>query len=181
MEHMQQTLPKGRSDAANRTGLAGMNAGYALNVALVYHDAPARQWAGQARDLMAAVVGPEAVHCTEWKISDLIEPKVYWEGLAALAHADVIVVSVREAERLSAVFYLWVNLWLQERCGLPGALVALIAPPEAARSQASNETRRYLSAVASQGHLEFFMQECNQPAEPIRDLMEDFMHWALAA
>ena len=90
MESMQQTLLKRRNNAANGTGIAGMNAGYALNVALVYDDAPARQWAGQARVLMAAVVGPDAVHCTEWKISDLIEPGGYWEGVAALAHADVI-------------------------------------------------------------------------------------------
>ena len=178
---MQQTLLKGRSDVANRTGLARMNAGYALNVALVHHDAPTRQRAGQVRDLMAAVVGPDAVRRTDWKISDLIEPGVFWEGVAALAHADVIVVSLREAERLPAVFYLWVNLWLQERCGLPGALVALIAPPEEASSLAMNETRRYLSAVARQGRLEFLMQGCNQPGEPIRDLRENILHWALAA
>ena len=111
---MQQTLLKRRHDAASGTGIARMNAGYALNVALVHDDAPTRQWAGQVRDLMAAVVGADAVRCTEWKISDLIEPRVYWEGVAALAHADVIVVSVREAERLPAVFYLWINVWLQE-------------------------------------------------------------------
>jgi hypothetical protein len=181
MERMQQTLPEGRSDAANRTRLAKMNTGYVLNVALVYHDASARQWARQARDLMAAVVGADAVRCTEWKISDLIEPKVYWEGVAALAHADVIVFSLREVERLPAVFYLWVNLWLQERCGLPGALVALIVPPEESSSEAKDETRRYLSAVANQGRLEFFVQECNQPGESIRDLRENIMHWALAA
>jgi len=178
---MQQTLLKRRHDAASGTGIARMNAGYALNVALVHDDAPTRQWAGQVRDLMAAVVGADAVRCTEWKISDLIEPRVYWEGVAALAHADVIVVSLREAELLPAVFYLWVNLWLQERCGLHGALVAFIVPPEEASSQAKNETRRYLSAVASQGRLEFFMQECNQPGESIRGLRENIMHWAQAA
>jgi hypothetical protein len=181
MESMQQTLLQRRDNAASGTGIAGLNAGYVLSVALVYPDAPTQQWAGQVRDLMAAVVGPEAFHCTEWKISDLIEPKVFWEGVAALAHADVIVVSLREAERLPAVFYLWANLWLQERCGLPGALVALIVPPEESSSQAKNETRRYLSAVANQGRLEFFMQECNQPGEPIRDLRGNIMHWTLAA
>jgi hypothetical protein len=178
---MQQTLLKRRHDAASGTGIARMNAGYALNVALVHDDVPTRQWAGQVRDLMAAVVGADAVRCTEWKISDLIEPRVYWEGVAALAHADVIVVSVREAERLPAVFYLWINVWLQERSGLHGALVALIVPPEESSSQAKDETRRYLSAVANQGRLEFFVKECNEPGEPIRALREDIMHWALAA
>ena len=181
MERMQQTLLKRRNNAASGTGFGGMDAGYSLNLALIYDDAPTRKWAGRVRDLMAAVVGPDAVRSTEWKISDLIAPRVYWEGVAALAHADVIVVSLHEAERLPAVFYLWVNLWLQERCGLCGALVALIAPPEEVSTLAENETRRYLSAIAGQGRLEFFMQECKQPGEPIRVLREDIMHWALAA
>ena len=142
--------------------------GIRLNVALVYQDARTRQWAGQVRDLMAGVVGQEAIRCTEWKISDLVEPRAYWEGVAALAHADVIVVSLYEAERLPAAFYLWVNLWLQERSGRPGVLVALLVPPEESNSGAI-ETRRYLSAVASQGHLELLMQESNRPGEPILD------------
>lgn len=181
MQLMQQALLKGRNDAANRTRIATKDSGYALNVALVHHDAPTRQWAGRVRDLMAAAIGPDAVRCTEWEISNLIEPKVYWEGVAALAHADVIVVSLHEAERLPAVFYLWVNLWLQERGGLPGALVALVVPAEESNSRAKHETRSYVSALASQGRFEFFMQECTQPGEPIHDLKADIMHWALAA
>lgn len=181
MQRMQQTLLAGRNAAANETGRAWMNARYALNVALVYQDAPTRQWAGQARDLMATVVGADAIRCAEWKINDLVEPGVYWQSVAALAHADVIVVSLHEAERLPAVFYLWVNLWLQERCGLPGALVTLVVPPGESNTQAKHETRRYLAAVASQGRLEFFLRECTQPGEPMRDLKADIMHWALAA
>jgi hypothetical protein len=181
MQRMQQALFASRDAVAKGTGSAWMNAGYALNVALVYQDAPTLQLAHQARDLMAAVVGPDAVRCSEWKIDDLIDPGVYWQSVAALAHADVIVASLQEAERLPAVFYLWVNLWLQERCGLPGALVALAVPPEALNTQAKHEMRRYLSAVASQGRLEFFLPECTQPGEPMRDLKAGIMHWALSA
>src|ERR1035438_9029799 len=164
MQRMQQTLLKSRNDAANRRGIAQMNAGYALNVALVHQEALTLQWAAQVRELMAAVVGPDAVRCTEWKISDLIEPRVYWEGVAALAQADVIVVSLYEAERLPPAFYLWVNLWLQERSGLPGALVALVVPPEESNAWL-NEARRYLSAVGSQGQLELFRSEEHRPGE----------------
>jgi len=181
MQLMRQTLLKGRNEAANRTGTAPKDSKYALNVALVYQDAPTRQWAGQVRDLMAAVVGPDAVRCSEWKINDLIAPGVYWQSVAALSNADVVVVSLYDAERLPAVFYLWVNLWLQERGGLPGALVALVVPPAESNSRAKQETRSYLSALASQGRLEFFMQECTQPGEPIHDLKADILHWAPAA
>jgi hypothetical protein len=121
---------------------------------------------------MARVVGRDAPRCTEWKISDLVEPRVYWEGVAALAHADVIVVSLYAADRLPASFYLWVNLWLQERFMHPGVLVALLIPTEESNS-GSIETRRYLSAVAHQGHLEFLIQERNRQGEPTREVEED--------
>jgi hypothetical protein len=169
---MQQSFLKGRNDRASGAAISSPTAGYALNVAIVYQDAPTRQWAGQLRAPMAGVVGQDAIRCTEWKISDLVEPRVYWEGVAALAHADVIVVSLHPADRLPATFYLWVNLWLQERSMRPGVLVALIVRPEESNSGAI-ETRRYLSAVASQGHLEFLIRECNRPGETSREVEED--------
>jgi hypothetical protein len=140
-----------------------------VNIALVYQDALTRRRAGEVRDRLGEVVGEEAIHCTEWKISDLEEPRVYSEGVRALAGADVIVVSLYEAERLPSVFYLWVNLWLQVRSGFPGALVALVVPGEGSNFGA-NETRRYLCAVASQGALELL--ESNRPNRPMGDLRE---------
>jgi hypothetical protein len=91
------------------------------------------------------------------------------------------VISLYEAERLPAIFYLWVNLWLQQRAGLPGALVALVVPLEASSPAAKNETRRYLATIASEGRLEFLMPQCNQPGEPLFDLKEDILRWAKAA
>ena len=172
MKLMQPTILKGRSDRASEVAISSPKAGYALNVAVVYQDAYTRQWAGRVRDLMAGVVGQDAIRCTEWKISDLVEPRAYWEGVAALAHADVIVVSLHEADRLPAAFYLWVNLWLQERFVRPGVLVALLNPPEDSNSGAI-ETRRYLSAVANQGHLEFLIHERNRQGGTTREVEED--------
>jgi len=177
---MQQSILRGRYDTAGGATITSLDAGYGLNVAVVYQDALTRQWAGQVCDRMAEVVGHEAVRCTEWAISDLTAPGAFSEGVAALARADIIVVSLYEADRLPATFYLWVNVWLQKRCGLPGALVALLVPPEESEA-ASMETRRYLSAVASQGHLEFLVQECNRPGELIRDFGAYVARWAQAA
>jgi len=169
---MQQSFLKGRNDRASGAAISSPTAGYALNVAIVYQDAPTRQWAGQLRAPMAGVVGQDAIRCTEWKISDLVEPRVYWEGVAALAHADVIVVSLHPADRLPATFYLWVNLWLQERSMRPGVLVALIVRPEESNSGAI-ETRRYLSAVAHQGQLQFLINERSHQGETTREVEED--------
>ena len=172
MKLMQPTILKDRNDRASEAAISSPKAGYALNVAVVYQDACTRQWAGRVRDLMAGVVGQDAIHGTEWKISDLVEPRAYWEGVAALAHADVIVVSLNAADRLPAAFYLWVNLWLQERFVRPGVLVALLNPPKDANSGAI-ETRRYLSAVAHQGQLQFLINERSRQGETTREVEED--------
>ena len=170
MKLMQPTILKGRSDRASEAAISSPNPGYALNVAVVYQDAFTRQWAGRVCDLMSRVVGQDAIRGTEWKISDLVEPRAYWEGVAALAHADVIVVSLHEEDRLPGTFYLWVNLWLQERSVRPGVLVALLVPPEESNA-AAVETRRYLSAVARQGHLEFLMHEWGQQVSDLRAML----------
>jgi hypothetical protein len=178
MRFTQQSSISGRSDTADGMQVAGPNHGYAVNIALVYQDALTRQWAEQVREQLGEVVGEEAIHCTEWKIGDLEEPRVYSEGVRALARADVIVVSLYEAERFPSVFYLWVNLWLQVRSEFPGALVALVVPGKESRLGA-NETRRYLHAVAGQGRLE--LVESNQPGRPIRFLLQESFKWRKAA
>jgi hypothetical protein len=177
---MQQTFLEARYDTAKGTPIACLNAGYAVKVALVYQDALTRQWAGQVRDRIAEVAGPEALRCTEWQISNLKERNAFSESVRALAQADVIVVSVNEAERLPSVFYLWVNLWLQVRSKRPGLLIALVVPSEES-NVAAMETRRYLCAVADQGGLEFLLQKRNEPGDPIRGLGENFRRWAKAA
>jgi hypothetical protein len=121
---------------------------------------------------MAQAVGQVQLRCTEWQVNDLKERGAFSKGVAALAQADAIVVSLHEAERLPSTFYLWVNVWLQERSGRPGVLVALMVPPEEPNS-AANETRKYLYAVASQGHLDFLIRKRNQPGETISDVEEN--------
>ena len=106
--------------------MASLHSGYTLNVALVYQDALTAHRAGQVRDRIAVVAGKQGIRCTKWKIGDLRQRKVFSEGVAALTRADVIVVSLYEVEQLPATFYLWVNVWLQERAGLAGMLVALV-------------------------------------------------------
>jgi hypothetical protein len=180
MRLMEQTFLKNRDDTAHGAAISRLDAGYALNVALVYQDALTRQWAEQVRDLSAELVGKESLRCTEWRIGDLVERRAFSAGVAALAQADVIVVSLYEAERLPAVFYLWVHVWLQQRSKRPGALVALVVRPEELTA-GTIETRRYLCAVASEGGLEFLMQECDHLNGPIRVLREGIMQWAKAA
>ena len=64
MQFMQQTFRKDRNDRAPAPAITSPDAGYELNVAVVYQDALTRQWAGQVRELMAGVVGQDAIRCT---------------------------------------------------------------------------------------------------------------------
>ena len=180
MRVMELTVIRTRQGMTPTAGLTPPDTGYVLQVAVVYQDTATRQWAEQVCGRMAQVAGLEAIHRTEWKVGDLNASRVFSEGAAALAQADLIVVALYAAERLPAAFYLWVNVWLQQRAGHPGALVALLVPPEASVVEA-RETRRYLSAVAGQGHLDFLVQECRQPGTLSPELDEDLLRWTQAA
>jgi hypothetical protein len=153
---------------------------YVLKVALVFQDEGTRLRARQVCHRLAKVVGERAIQCTEWRINDLQDRRVFCEGVTALAEADAIAIAVRDTERLPGVFYLWVNLWLQRRYGTPGALIALVGPL-AKSNPAANELRSYLHAIADQGHLDFLLKECPRPDEPTRGVPEDLLEWAEAA
>jgi hypothetical protein len=101
---MKLTMLKGRNEPANRPLVAGVDEKYTVKVAIVYQDEPTLQWAGRVRDRLVELVGESVIHCTEWKVGDLIEPRTYSQGVAALARADVIVVSLCEARRLPSAF-----------------------------------------------------------------------------
>jgi len=164
---MQKAFLNDRDDRLDAIVVPEPTDEYEANLALVYQDQTTLACASQVRNRLAELVGEDAIQCTEWNINDLKVPSIYSQGVAALARADVIVVSLYEAERLPSVFYLWVNLWLQVRSGRPGALASLVVPNDQP-GQRSLETRRYLCAVASQGRLELL--ECKRPSTPIRGL-----------
>ena len=120
------------------------------------------------------------VHTTHWLISDLVQSGTFTLGIQALAKADAIVIAVHGADRFPGAFYMWVNLWLQVRSRKPGALVALVGTSNK-RSSEFMETRRYLHAVASQGHLDLFFSECDPSEGSVGIPEQELLHWAQAA
>ena len=99
-------------------------------------------------------------------MNDLLHGKVYADSVAALTRADVIVVCLYEAERMPSIFYLWVNVWLQERSRFPGVVVATVVASEE-MGPFTNETWRFVHAIASQGRLNLSIQDYNQPLQPV--------------
>jgi hypothetical protein len=146
---------KNRSRAAKR----------ALNVTVVYQDAPTRRWAGQLCDRVETLVGAENVRCTWWKMLDLGEPGVLAGAVSLALRADVIVVAFHAVEQLPLPFYVWVEAWLPHRLAAAGSLLALIDLPRQPTAR-SDEAREYLRAIARQARLDFLTEERRLPVEP---------------
>ena len=135
---------------------------YALNVALVYQDTPTRKWATQVFDQVKRVTGKDAVRCTWWEINRLSDPEVFRDAIQTTMRADVILVSIYDAEELPIDFCVWIDAWLPRRCLPMGALIALISVP----GQLSDQTklaRDYLRAIARKGRLDFLLRERRVP------------------
>jgi hypothetical protein len=176
--HPVPEIPLARQTAApDRTANSGARTRRQLNLALAYEDLITREWAQPVLDLVIEVAGEDAVRCTDWKIGDLREPRVYTGGAAAVARADVIVIAVHEAERFPAEFYVWTNLWLLMRSHAPGALVALVGGSGEA-GPAHYETRSYFHALATQGGLDLFFKQCDPTCGKPGASWEKLTQWA---
>ncbi|MGO9587545.1 MAG: hypothetical protein ACLP2Y_15245 [Limisphaerales bacterium] len=134
----------------------------ALNVALVYQDAPTRNWATQVCDQVTQLVGKDAVHCTQWEISRLGDPDVLKDAVSTTMQADVILISIYDAKELPIELAGWIGAWLPRRSLPTGALIALISVPGQTSAQLDH-ARGYLRTVARKGRLDFLLRERRLP------------------
>jgi len=143
--------------ASERTA-SSAEAGYILNVTMVYQDLTTREWATEMWDRVAELVGKESINAASWRISDLARPGILAEAVESAARADVVVAAVSGAEELPSDLYVWFDIWLPRRTRSTGALVALIGLPEAANHHASR-AHAYFQSVARKGRLDYFPQK----------------------
>ena len=159
-----------RTDILERTALAEVvdiapaetEPGYALNIAMVYQDALTRKWATQVCDQVTRLAGKDAVHCPQWEISRLNDLCVLKDAILMTMVADVILVSIYDAEELPEDFRVWMDAWLARRYLPAGALIALISVP-GELSARPKPARDYLRAVARKGRLDFLLRERRLP------------------
>ena len=137
--------------------------GYALNVAMVYQDTLTRKWATQVCDQVTQLAGKDAVHCHQWEISCLRDLCVLKDAILMTMVADVILVSIYDAEELPKDFRAWMDAWLARRYQPTGALIALISVPGELSAQTKKPARDYLRAVARKGRLDFLLRERRLP------------------
>jgi hypothetical protein len=135
---------------------------FALNVALVYQDAPTRKWATQVCDQVTRLAGKDAVRCTWWEISRLSNPEVLKDAVLTTMQADVILVSLYDTNELPVDLCVWLDAWLPRRHLSTGALIALISVPGETSAQLEH-ARGYLRAIARKGRLDFLLRERKLP------------------
>jgi len=137
-------------------GLPGV--GYGLTVALVYEDPLTWKWAKNIFDRAEKLVGASALRATWWKLGDLGHPGVLAGAVSQAMRADLVVVAHRGTEGMPLPFYVWVNSWLPHHPAGRSGLVALLGTVEQPNTE-SGRLRKYLRAVARQGHMEFLLAE----------------------
>jgi hypothetical protein len=131
---------------------------FALKVALVYQDIPTWKWANQVCDQVSRLAGRDAVRCTMWDISRLSDPAVLEDAVLTTMQADVILISIYDANELPVDLCVWIDAWLPRRSLPTGALIALISIPGETSAQLEH-ARGYLRAVARKGGLDFLLRK----------------------
>ena len=159
---MEQENILGRTTPSDEAESAAPETEYALNVTSVYQDAPTRKWATQVCDQVTQLAGKDAVRCTGWEISRLNDPEVLKDAVLTTMQADVILISIYDANELPIDLCAWIDAWLPRRSLPTGALIALISVPEQASAQLEH-ARGYLRAVARKGRLDFLLRERKLP------------------
>jgi hypothetical protein len=159
---MEQNNILERTDPSDELEFAPPETEYALNVVLVYQDAPTRKWATQVCDQVSSLAGKDAVRCTCWEIGRLSDPEGLKDAVLTTMQADVILISIYDAKELPVDLCVWIDAWLPRRSLPTGALIALISVPGETAAQLEH-ARGYLRAVALKGRLDFLLRERKLP------------------
>jgi hypothetical protein len=175
---MQQITVPEQNTRLNKLNLDSLANGYGLNVLVLYEDAETRNWAREAYERAAGVAGPENTCTTWWKIDDLSTPAVLAGAISTAMRADVILVAARATEALPMPFYVWAENWMPHRLPAAGALIALLANPEAGNTEQAR-FRQYLRSVARQGRMDLLLEDrqsspAASPAKLLRKRISKF-------
>ena len=129
-----------------------------LNAVVVHQDAPCREPAIELCSRVSRSVGPQSFYFRLWSFRDLSETEVFQEAVLAAETAEVLIVSVRAAEKLHPRLCGWLDSWVPCRHRLEGTLIALV--DVTGRHGAALEfVQTQLREVARKARLEFLLRE----------------------
>lgn len=129
-----------------------------LNVMAVYQDISSRKRVMELCSRVTRSIGRQSFCLRLWSFRELNEPAILPEAISGATEADVLIVSLRAAEKLHPPFCAWVDGWLSHRRRPDGALIAIIDVSEGS-GVAAEHVRSYLCGVAWEARLEFLPRE----------------------
>jgi hypothetical protein len=136
-----------------------------FNVLIAYEDFETGKHAKRTYDFLVENLGSDC-HLTNqmWKFDVLSIPKLREIAVRDATQADIIIISNHGLE-LPDYVTKWMESWLMEGTNAL-ALVALFEKPETVASSFP-PAREYLAEVAKRGHMEFFAQPIEWPANQL--------------
>ena len=141
--------------------LSSSDLGSSFNVVIAYEDFETGKHAKTTCDFLTENLGPDChVNTQMWKFDVLGLAKLREMAAKDAASADIIIISCRGDNGLSAPLKAWIESWLEDKRSAL-ALVALFDRPQDHLFQ-SRAVRDYLAEVARRGNMAFFAQ----PEEP---------------
>ena len=136
----------------------------ALSIIVAYEDSLTRRWAWDLWRRVGRLTGSGGICRKAWRIANFSRPGIFAEAALAAAKADMLIIAVRDAEKVPRFLDLWIDAWLPQRAKRPGALVALIGVPARPDAQ-SGYAHQLLEAVARQAGLDYLPRERKLPEE----------------
>jgi hypothetical protein len=135
----------------------------AINLVIIYEDSLTREWGRQVCNLVTDFVEKDCVASNSWRVCDLAAPQILHDAVRAAAQADVIVLSLRDAEELPLNLRDWIEAWLPRRELPVGALITLIGVADESKAS-SLHARRQLEAVARRARMDLLLEERRPPS-----------------
>jgi hypothetical protein len=116
-----------------------------LNAVVVHQDAPCREPAIELCSRVSRSIGPQSFYVRLWSFRDLSE-------------TEVLIVSVRAADKLHSRLCGWIDSWVPRRHRLEGTLIALV-DVTGQHGAALEFVQTQLREVARKARLEFLLRE----------------------
>lgn len=150
-------------------GTAPWEARYPFDLVITYEDPPTRQRALHLYDRLAQQLLDEYdFQCAWWKADRLLNPALCQQAAEAAARAQMIILSVRADQPLSAAIQGWLQRWLHLRGSHKTALVALLNSSGRGPEQVPR-LRAQLQQLARQARADFFAHTYELAEEPAAD------------
>jgi len=136
---------------------------YLCDLVVVYEDTTTRHRALQLCGHLAQQLQDDCdFQCSWWNLDQFDNPGLCQQAADATAKADMVMVSLRDDERLTAALDRWLKGWLSRRGDRQSALVVLLEE-EGQPGDRTHLLQSQLQQAARQARMDFFVHAYESP------------------